>query len=126
MLHADTLIAPVPLHWLRLLKRRYNQAALLARAVSEEVDRPWCPDLLIRPRHTPALGGKGRDARFATLAGTIKVHPKRRHRLIGRHVILVDDVMTSGATFAAAAQACLDAGAGAVSILALARAGKDA
>jgi predicted amidophosphoribosyltransferase len=126
LLRHDTLIAPVPLHWLRLLGRRYNQAALLARAVAGEVDRPICPDLLIRPRATPSLGGLGRDARFATLEGTIKVHPRRRARLAGRHVLLVDDVMTSGATFAAAAEACRAAGAAGVAILALARAGKDA
>ncbi len=126
LLRHDTLIAPVPLHWLRLLGRRYNQAALLARAVAGAVDRPMCPDLLIRPRATPSLGGLGRDARFATLEGTIKVHPKRRERMAGRHILLVDDVMTSGATFAAAAEACRAAGAAGVAILALARAGKDA
>ncbi|HEY9040308.1 MAG TPA: double zinc ribbon domain-containing protein [Roseovarius sp.] len=126
LLRSDTLIAPVPLHWLRLLRRRYNQAALLAHAVAAEVGRPMCPDLLIRPRATPSFGGLGRDARFATMEGTIRVHPRRRIRLAGRHVLLVDDVMTSGATFAAAANACLAAGAVGVDILVLARAGKDA
>lgn len=126
LLRPDTLIAPIPLHWLRLLKRRFNQAALLARAVAQEVDRAWCPDLLIRPRATPPLGGKGRDARFATLSGAIAVHPRRGHLLAGRPVLLVDDVMTSGATFAAATEACHAAGAADVSILSLARAGKDA
>lgn len=126
LLRRDTLIAPVPLHWLRLLGRRYNQAALLARAVGQQVDRPVCPDLLIRPQATPSLGGRGRDARFATLAGAIRVHPRRRDRLAGRPVLLVDDVMTSGATLAAATDACLDAGAARVDILTLARAGKDA
>ncbi|MCZ4352054.1 ComF family protein [Roseovarius aestuarii] len=125
LLRPDTLIAPVPLHWLRLLKRRYNQAALLARAVAQQVDHAWCPDLLIRPRHTPTLGIRGRDERFATLTGAIEVHPKRKHRLAGRHVLLVDDVMTSGATFTAAAEACLAVGAVDVSILVLARAGKE-
>ncbi|MDO5756464.1 MAG: double zinc ribbon domain-containing protein [Rhodobacterales bacterium] len=125
LLRADTLIAPIPLHWLRLLKRRYNQSALLARAVGAEVGRPVCPDLLIRPRATRSLGGLGRDARFLTMEGMIRVHPRRRIRLAGRHVLLVDDVMTSGATFAAAAEACRAAGAAGVDILALARTGKD-
>ncbi len=126
LLKPDTLIAPVPLHWLRLLKRRYNQAALLARALSGEVDRPMCPDLLIRSRATPSLGGLGREARFAALSGVIAVHPRRRHRLAGRHVLLVDDVMTSGATLAAASEACRAGGAIGVDILVLARAAKDA
>lgn len=125
LLRQNTLLAPIPLHWLRLLKRRYNQSALLARAVAAEVERPICPDLLIRPRSTPSLGGMGRDARYATMEGTIRVHPKRRDKLAGRHVLLVDDVMTSGATLSAATHVCLAAGAAGVDILVLARAAKD-
>ena len=125
LLRPDTLIAPVPLHWLRLLRRRYNQSALLARALGTQVGRPMCPDLLIRPRATPPLSGLGRDARFATMEGTIKAHPRRRHRMAGRHVLLVDDVMTSGATLAAGAEACWAGGAAGVDILVLARAAKE-
>ncbi|MFD0859530.1 double zinc ribbon domain-containing protein [Roseovarius aquimarinus] len=126
LLQPDTLIAPIPLHWFRLLRRRYNQSALLSRAVARALDRPDCPDLLVRPRATPTLGGMGRDARFATMEGTIRVHPRRRIIVAGRHVLLVDDVMTSGATLAAGAEACLAAGAAGVNILVLARASKDA
>jgi len=125
LLTDNTLIAPVPLHWIRMLKRRYNQAALLAEGVAGETGLDWCPDLLIRPRRTKSLEGMGLDARFATLDGAVMAHPKRRHRMAGRHVLLVDDVMTSGATFSAAAQACFAAGAKDVSILALARVAKD-
>lgn len=126
LLADDTLIAPVPLHWLRLLKRRFNQSAALAAALARETDTAHCPDLLIRPRATPNLGGMGRAARFAALEGAIRVHPRRAHRIAGRPVLLVDDVMTSGATLAVAAQACLGAGARDVSVVVLARAGKDA
>ncbi len=126
LLRPETLLAPIPLHWMRLLKRRYNQSALLARALAGEVHRPMCPDLLIRPRATPSLGGLSRDARFATMEGTIRVHPRRRQRLAGQHVLLVDDVMTSGATLSAATEACLAAGAIGVDVLVLARAAKDA
>lgn len=126
ILTQNTLIAPVPLHWQRMVKRRYNQSALLAKALSQQVSRPWSPDLLQRFRRTRSLDGMNREERVAAVDNAIRVHPRRRHRLIGRPVLLVDDVMTTGATLAACARACLDAGSGPVSIVTLARAGKDA
>ncbi len=118
------LVAPVPLHWLRLFRRRYNQSALLARRVAAAAGLECCPDLLVRVRRTASQEGRDRDARFANVAGAIRIHPRRGGRAAGRHVLLVDDVMTSGATFAAAAEACLAAGAAEVSVLALARVAK--
>jgi predicted amidophosphoribosyltransferase len=115
------IVAPVPLHWLRLLKRRYNQSALLAGRVAKLAGLDYCPDLLIRPRRTASQEGRDRDGRFANVAGAICAHPRRKRRIEGRHVLLVDDVMTSGATLAVAAEACLAAGASDVSVLALAR-----
>lgn len=120
------LIAPVPLHWLRMLKRRYNQSALLSKALAAQTGHSHCADLLQRLRRTPPLDGLGREQRFATLDKAIRVHPRRRHRIIGRPVVLVDDVMTSGATLAAATRACLAAGSGPVFVLALARVAKEA
>lgn len=120
------MVAPVPLHWTRLVRRRYNQSALLSRAVARGARLDHCPDLLIRSRRTASQDGRDREARFLNISGAIQIHPGRRRHLEGRPVLLVDDVMTSGATLAAAADACLAAGAISVSVLALARVAKDA
>lgn len=124
ILAPEMIVAPVPLHWLRLLRRRYNQSALLSRGVTRIAGLAHCPDLLLRTRRTPSQEGRDRDGRFANLRDAIAVHPRRRDRIAGRHVLLVDDVMTSGATLAAAAEACLAAGAAQVSVLVLARVAK--
>ncbi|KAA9006903.1 double zinc ribbon domain-containing protein [Histidinibacterium aquaticum] len=123
LLREESVIVPVPLHWTRLVKRRYNQAALLANALGRETGRRVIPDLLARRLRTQPLGGKSRDARFAALAEAIV--PRGRGRLDGEPVLLVDDVMTSGATLAAAAEAAGTAGAGSIDVLTLARAEKD-
>lgn len=124
ILTGDMLVAPVPMHWLRFFRRRYNQSALLAERLARAARLDHCPDLLIRSRRTASQEGRDRDGRFANLAGAIRAHPGRRQRLQGRHVLLIDDVMTSGATLAAAAEACLAGGAAEVSVLALARVAK--
>jgi predicted amidophosphoribosyltransferase len=118
--------SPIPLHWLRLLRRRYNQSALLSGALAKLARLDHCPDLLQRRRHTPSQEGRDRNGRFANMSDALAVHPKRAARVDGRHILLIDDVMTSGATFGAAAEACIAAGAKGVSILALARVAKDA
>ncbi len=118
------LVAPVPLHWLRLIKRRYNQAALLSAAVARLAGLDHCPDLLQRRRSTGNQDGKTRDGRFANMDGAITPHPRRLNRIEGRHILLVDDVMTSGATLASAAEACIAAGASGVSVLVMARVAK--
>jgi len=116
------LIAPVPLHWRRLLYRRYNQAALLARALRRLVDRPVVPDLLVRRRPTPTQGHLRTAARRRNVAGAFGVQPRRSAGIAGRRVLLIDDVMTSGATIEACCHALHRGGAAAVGVLTLARA----
>lgn len=120
------IVAPVPLHWLRLLRRRYNQSALLSARLAALAGLPHCPDLLLRTRRTPPQDHRDRDARFRNLTGSIRAHPRRLPLLKEREVLLIDDVMTSGATLAAATEACLAAGANRVSVAVLARVAKDA
>lgn len=121
----DTTIVPVPLHWSRLLKRRYNQAALLGAQLAGITKAAYCPDALRRVRKTKPLDGHSRDDRFAALDGAIEHHAGRVQLIKGRDVLLVDDVMTTGATFAACADVLLTAGAREVCVVALARVAKD-
>ncbi len=120
------VVVPVPLHWTRMLKRRYNQSALLAKSVAGHLKLEWCPDALLRHRRTVSLDGLSHDERFRTLDSAIRLHPRHGHVIVGKPVLLIDDVMTSGATLSAATRACLEAGSGPVSVLTLARAAKDA
>lgn len=125
IMQPDMMIVPVPLHWTRLLKRRYNQAAVLAQEIGKITGQTVCVDALERPRKTKPLEGHSRDARFAALDGAIRSKSNREPLIKGRAILLVDDVMTSGATLASAADALLQAGAKDVSIVTLARVVKD-
>ncbi|MBC6438513.1 MAG: ComF family protein [Rhodobacteraceae bacterium] len=121
-----SLVVPIPLHRWRLLRRRFNQSALLAHALARAAGIPVAPMALFRRRTTISQDGLGREARFQNLQDAIIPHPRHGVALGGRDVILVDDVMTSGATFSAATEACFAAGAGNVCVIALARVGQAA
>ncbi len=120
----DMIIVPVPLHLHRHLSRRYNQSALLAEALAHELDLDWCPDALQRPRPTPTLDGKSPSERFETVSGRITVSADREELLRDRPVLIVDDVLTSGATLSAASEACWAAGASQVFVSVMARVAK--
>jgi ComF family protein len=115
------LIAPVPLHRWRLLARRYNQAALLAHALGRASGLPVVSDLLLRRRFTPSQARMSPDARRRNVAGAFAVKPARAARLAGARVLLIDDVMTTGATVSACARTLRRGRAAAVSVLVLAR-----
>ncbi len=122
----DAIVVPVPLHWTRLAKRRYNQSALLAQKLAKTLGLRSVPDALRRKNATPTLDGKTREARSKLMSSAIDPHPKRGADLEGRPVLLVDDVMTSGATLGACAEACIHAGARNVDVVVLARVARDA
>lgn len=113
------IIAPVPLHWTRLFARRYNQAAVLAHALVHDGGPAVVADLLERRRATPSQGRSGRAKRRRNVRGAFAL--KRGRSVAGRRVLLIDDVLTTGATVSECARVLHDAGATAVDVLTLAR-----
>lgn len=119
---ADTdLIVPVPLHYLRLVARGFNQSVWLAAALSRRSGKPMSVDALRRTRATPIQGRLSPSARRRNVEGAFRVRTSRKGLLNGRRVLLVDDVMTTGATSEACAKALKRAGAACVDVLTLTR-----
>lgn len=114
------LMVPVPLHRLRLLQRRFNQSALLARGLSRASGVPAAVMALKRTKRTSAQVGLSQEARQENVAGAFGVTGNWRRALQGKKVLLIDDVITTGATANACASALLDAGASRVDFLAIA------
>ncbi len=120
-LSAEWLIVPVPLHRWRLWRRGFNQSALLAHDIAAAGGATLAVDVLLRRKSTRALGGLGRKARARMLVGAISLNPRRAGSVKGRDVVLVDDVMTSGATSDACVSVLKRAGARRVVIACFAR-----
>ena len=120
-LGGEWLVVPVPLHRWRLWRRGFNQSALLAREIAGLRGQSLLVDALLRRKRTLTLGGLGRTARARALSGAIAVNPRRRHELAGKPIVLVDDVMTSGATSDACVRALKRAGASKVVVACFAR-----
>jgi len=121
LLESTELIVPVPLHWTRLATRRFNQAALLAQAIGRAAGLPVLPRALCRRRATRSQGHLGRLARFRNVKGAISVTESQATAVTQRHILLIDDVITTGATVESAAKALILAGARKVDVLALAK-----
>ncbi len=115
------LIVPVPLHRWRLFFRRYNQAALLAQTLGRLSGRRVAVDLLARHRRTPRQGRLSRTARINNVRGAFTVRDTGRDDLAGKRVLLIDDVLTTGATVEECTRVLKRAGAAAVDILTLSR-----
>jgi ComF family protein len=122
----EMLLVPVPLHRWRLWSRGFNQAAMVADALARLTGVAHDPHLLVRPKATAALRGKGRRERERIVAGAFALAPDARTRAAGRHLILVDDVHASGATLRAAARTLRRSGAARISALSWARVVPDA
>jgi ComF family protein len=120
-LDASWVIVPVPLHRWRLWRRGFNQAAVLAQEVARQAGARVAVDALVRRKATPVLGGLGAKARKRALAGAIAVNPRRVEQLRDTSVLLVDDVLTSGATSDACVSVLKRAGAGKVRVACFAR-----
>lgn len=117
---ADALV-PVPLHWTRLWQRRFNQASALSHAISEFSGVPTADHLLARARATPPQFGLARKERARNVQGAFEVPKAFRSEVKGKKLVLVDDVLTTGATADVCTKALLRAGAARVDVLVLAR-----
>ena len=114
-------IVPVPLTRRRLIQRQFNQSALLAREVSRSSGVPWSPQPLVKIRETRPQVSLSGTARRDNLRGAFAVSPRSRTEIEGQRVLLLDDVITTGATAEAATKALLAAGVAGVDVLAVAR-----
>ena len=121
LLDGADLLIPVPLHWGRAWRRRYNQSGALARIIGRDSGVPLRGDLLQRVRATEQQVGLSRAQRASNVQGAFAVAEARKAEMTGKKVVLIDDVLTSGATVDACARALLRAKASQVDVLVFAR-----
>ena len=122
VLSGAPLLIPVPIHWSRRIKRRYNQSAEIVGALAGQTRCPTLSDALRRVRSTRAQADMDRATRSENQIGSMEVTPGRRNEVSGRDILLVDDVVTTGATLVEACRVLHAAGARRISFLVLARA----
>lgn len=118
--YADVIV-PVPLHRWRLLRRRYNQAALMGRVIGKAMAKPMIADAVLRTRATQSQGHLKAAERAQNVSRAFCINPKRRTRIAGKNVVLIDDVYTTGATVRECADVLRAGGAREVFVLTLAR-----
>ncbi len=121
LLSDSDMIIPVPLHRLRLLQRRFNQSALLAKSLAPLVHKPSHMLILKRHKATPSQGGLNARRRYKNVAGAFSISPKAAAMIAGKKILLVDDVLTTGATVNACSKVLINAGALQVDVITLCR-----
>lgn len=121
LVEAADAVVPTPLHRTRLLTRRFNQAAEIARPLARDARLDYLPDALIRVTATDSQGGKSARGRRLNVKSAFAVSESGRRAIKGRRILLIDDVLTTGATAEACTRALLDAGARAVDLAVIAR-----
>jgi ComF family protein len=121
VLEGEWLVIPVPLHRWRLWRRGCNQSALLAQQIARLRSQTLLVDGLVRRKQTPTLGGLGKAARARALSGAIAINPRHAERVRSARIVLVDDVLTSGATSDACVRVLKRAGARTVIVACVAR-----
>ena len=121
LLENADFIVPVPLHNARLRSRRFNQSALLARSLSKNTDIPYYTELLLRRKNTPSQGSQTYLGRKRNVASAFHIPARSKARIKGANILLIDDVLTTGATLEACAMTLKRGGAAQVDALTLMR-----
>ena len=119
ILKNSDILAPVPLHRLKLIKRRYNQSALLVNSIAKMTYIEKHNNLLLRVKNTPPQAGLTYKQRFGNMSGAFKLNSKYKNIIKGKRICLVDDVLTTGATIEACAKILKKSGAAKVHVLTL-------
>jgi len=126
LLDTCDIIMPVPLHPLRLIKRRYNQADLIARELHATTQtKTYLPDGLKRIKNTASQGHKKKSERKSNISRAFTVNPKHADTITGKTILIIDDVHTTGATLNECAKTLYNCGAAKVNVLTLARVVRD-
>lgn len=118
---SDIIVTPVPLHWTRLWSRSFNQSALIGRELARLGDMEYCADLLKRTRRTPSMRGLSSKERRKVVGSAFIANPKHMPQIAGARILLVDDVLTTGATSNGCIKALKKSGASWVQLFCWAR-----